>query len=176
LKSAFKKISRVRSLTGGTSWYLSKDCLLAAKRMMYVVEYRRFYLRDLESIVVWPSRSWRLRMIIPGVLFIALGAGLWQWANSIAGEIFTGIGVIWLLLELALGPTAGSRIRATGVSIDMPLVSRTRRAPKVLNKIDAALRASRGVAMQPAVVSTQMNPEAATAAPSIADGSETNGL
>ena len=144
--------------------------------MMYVVEYRRFYLRDLESIVVWPSRSWRLRMIIPGVLFIALGAGLWQWANSIAGEIFTGIGVIWLLLELALGPTAGSRIRATGVSIDMPLVSRTRRAPKVLNKIDAALRASRGVAMQPAVVSTQMNPEAATAAPSIADGSETNGL
>ena len=176
MKSAFKKISRVRSLTGGTSWYLSKDCLLAAKRMMYVVEYRRFYLRDLESIVVWPSRSWRLRMIIPGVLFIALGAGLWQWANSIAGEIFTGIGVIWLLLELALGPTAGSRIRATGVSIDMPLVSRTRRAPKVLNKIDAALRASRGVAMQPAVVSTQMNPEAATAAPSIADGSETNGF
>jgi hypothetical protein len=144
--------------------------------MMYVVEYRRFYLRDLESIVVWPSRSWRLRMIIPGVLFIALGAGLWQWANSIAGEIFTGIGVVWLLLELALGPTAGSRIRATGVSIDMPLVRRTRRAPKVLNKIDAALRASRDVAMQPAVVSTQMNSEAATAAPSIADGSETNGF
>ena len=144
--------------------------------MMYVVEYRRFYLRDLESIVVWPSRSWRLRMIIPGVLFIALGAGLWQWANSIAGEIFTGIGVVWLLLELALGPTAGSRIRATGVSIDMPLVSRTRRAPKVLNKIDAALRASRDVAMQPAVVSTQMNSEAATGAPSIADGSETNGF
>jgi len=176
LKSAFQKISSVRSLTGGTSWYLSKDCLLAAKRMMYVVEYRRFYLRDLECIVVWPSRSWRLRMIIPGVLFMALGAGLWQWANSIAGEIFTGIGVAWLLLELALGPTAGSRVRATGVSIDMPLVSRTRRAPKVLNKIDAALRASRGVAMQPAVVSTQMNSEATAAAPSVADSSETNGL
>ncbi|HLX83135.1 MAG TPA: hypothetical protein VKR59_04520 [Terriglobales bacterium] len=176
MKSAFQKISSVRSLTGGTSWYLSKDCLLAAKRMMYVVEYRRFYLRDLECIVVWPSRSWRLRMIIPGVLFMALGAGLWQWANSIAGEIFTGIGVAWLLLELALGPTAGSRVRATGVSIDMPLVSRTRRAPKVLNKIDAALRASRGVAMQPAVVSTQMNSEATAAAPSVADSSETNGL
>jgi hypothetical protein len=176
LKSAFQKISSVRSLTGGTSWYLSKDCLLAAKRMMYVVEYRRFYLRDLECIVVWPNRSWRLRLIIPGVLSTAFGAGLWQWANSIAGAIFTGIGFAWVLLELALGPTAGSRVRATGVSVDMPLVNRTRRAPKLLNTIDAALRASREVAMQPALVSVQTNSEAAPAAPSVADGSETNGF
>jgi hypothetical protein len=64
LKSAFRKISRVGSLTGGTKWYLSEDCLLAAKRTMYAVEYRRFYLRDVESIVVWPNRLWLLRMVI----------------------------------------------------------------------------------------------------------------
>ena len=68
MQTAFRKISRVGSLTGGTKWYLSEDCLLAAKRVMYAVEYRRFYLRDLESIVVWPSRTWLLRPIIPGVL------------------------------------------------------------------------------------------------------------
>ena len=44
---------------------MSDDCLLSAKRMMYTVEYRRFYLRDLESITVWPSRMWKLRVIIP---------------------------------------------------------------------------------------------------------------
>ena len=27
--SVFRKISRVGSLTGGTNWYLSQDCLLA---------------------------------------------------------------------------------------------------------------------------------------------------
>jgi len=151
---------------------------------MYAVEYRRFYLRDLECIVVWPSRSWRFRLIIPGVLFTTLGAALWQWTNSTAGAIFTGIGLGWVMLELALGPTAGSRVRATGVSVDLPLVKRTRRAPKVLNTIDAALRASRDLAMQPIVPtpslpaggSVQTNSEAASAAPSIADGSVTNGL
>src|SRR5215469_16969394 len=119
MKSAFRKISRVGSLMGGTKWYLSDDCLLAAKCTIYVVEYRRFYLRDLESIVVWPSRLWLFRMIIPGVLFGALGASLWVWANATAGEIFTGIGVVWVLLELLLGPTAGSRVRTMGASIDL---------------------------------------------------------
>jgi hypothetical protein len=152
---------------------------------MYAVEYRRFYLRDLECIVVWPSRSWRFRLIIPGMLFALLGASLWQWVNSTSGAISIGIGLGWILLELALGPTAGSRVHATGVSVDLPLVNRTRRAPKVLKAIDAAVRASReftiqpGVAIpraQPAAVSTQTNPETASATPSIADASETNGF
>jgi hypothetical protein len=152
---------------------------------MYVVEYRRFYLRDLECIVVWPSRSWLFRLIVPGVLFAALGAALWQWADSTAGAIFIGIAVAWVLLELALGPTAGSRVRSTGASMDLPLVKRTRRADKVLAAIDAAVRASRDVAMQPAVpipglqpagVSVQTNSEAVSAVPSIADASRTNGL
>ncbi|HEX8878993.1 MAG TPA: hypothetical protein VF749_03140, partial [Candidatus Acidoferrum sp.] len=77
MRSVFRKISRVGSLMGATKWYLSEDCLLAAKRVMYTVEYRRFYLRDLESITVWPSRAWLLRPIVPGVLLGALGASLW---------------------------------------------------------------------------------------------------
>jgi hypothetical protein len=185
LKSAFQKISRVGSLTGGTKWYLTADCLLAAKRTMYAVEYRRFYLRDLECIVVWPNRSWRFRVIIPGVLITALGAALWQWANSTSGEIVTGIGLLWVMLELAFGPTAGSRIRATGVTVDLPLVKRTRRAHKVLKAIDAAVRASRDATMQttvaiprpqPAGVSLQTNSETVSASASIADASVTNGF
>lgn len=183
MKSAFQKISRVGSLTGGTKWYLSKDCLLAAKRTMYTVEYRRFYLRDLESIVVWPRRSWRLRLIIPGVFFGIVGASFWQWVNSTTGAIFTGIGLAWILLELALGPTAASRVRTTGVSVDLALVKRTRRARKVLKAIDSAVHASRDVTMHPAVLIPTLQPagissptksEATTAAASIADASPTN--
>lgn len=185
MKSGFRKISRVRSLTGATKWYLSDDCLLAAKRTMYTVEYRRFYLRDLESIMIWPSRSWLLRLMIPGVLFAALGAALWRWADSTTGVFFGGIGLAWVLLELALGPTAGARIRTTGATVDLPLVRRTRRVRKVLARIDAAVRASRDViaqpaapvpSVQPAVAFVQTNSEAAPAAPSIADPSQTNAL
>lgn len=143
MKSAFRKLSRVGTLTGSTTWYLSEDCLLSAKRMMYSVEYRRFYLRDLESVVVWPSRFWYLRPIIPAVLFGALGLVFWAWVEPTVGYIFGGVGLVWVLLELALGPKAQSRIRTTGASVDLPLVMRTRRAKKVLAKIDAAVRATR---------------------------------
>ena len=154
MKGAFRKISRVGSLAGGTKWYLSEDCLLAAKRTTYVVEYRRFYLRDLESIVVWPSRLWLWRLIVPAVAFAVLGASLWQWANSTAGTIFVGLALAWVALELALGPTAASRIRTTGATVDLRLVKRTRRARKVLAKIDEAIRATRGVVEQPGAVAS----------------------
>jgi hypothetical protein len=158
LKSAFRKISRVGSLTGGTKWYLSEDCLLAAKRMMYAVEYRRFYLRDLEYIIIWRSRLWLWRLVIPTVLLAALAVSLWQWVNSTAGAIFGGVALAWAALELALGPTAAARIRTTGASVDLPLVNRTRRAGRVLAKIDAAVRSTRGVIEQPTAPATISQP------------------
>jgi hypothetical protein len=109
---------------------------------------------------------------------VAVGK-LYRWGD------FHWHGLAWVVLELALGPTAGSRVRATGVSVDLPLVMRTRRAAKVLEKIDAAVRASRDVTMQaafpnpnlqPAGVSVQMSSEATSASPSIADPSQTNGF
>jgi hypothetical protein len=161
LRGAFHKISRVGSLTGGTKWYLTEDCLLAAKRTMYAVEYRRFYLQDLKSIIVWPSRLWPVRLIIPGVLVAALGASLWQWVNHIAGAIFGSLSLAWVVLELMLGPTAKSRIQTTGGIFDLPLVNRTRRAQKALAKINAAVGAIRGVIEQttaPTIVSQPAEP------------------
>jgi hypothetical protein len=158
LRSAFRKISRVPGLTGGTKWYLSEDCLLAAKRMMYAVEYRRFYLSDLEHIVVWRSRLWLWRLIIPAALLAAVGGALWQRVNSTAGAIFGGMALAWLAFELALGPTAGSRIRTTGASVELPLVKRTRRARKVLAKIDAAIHATRGLFAQATAPATIREP------------------
>ena len=184
MKSAFRKISRVGSLTGGTRWYLSEDCLLAAKRMMYAVEYRRFYLRDLESIVVWPTPAWLWRLVLPVVLFGGLGVAFWQWVDSTAGAIFGGVGLVWVAAGLAMGPTAGSRIRTTGASVALPLVARTRRARKVLAKIDAAVRAARGGVEQPTAPITSTQPaepilqtssEAPSGTVSIADATQTNG-
>jgi hypothetical protein len=191
LLNAFRKISRVGGLTGGTKWYLSEDCLLAAKRVMYTVEYRRFYLRDLGSIVVWPNRLWPLRPIVPSVLLGALGvwlvwwrhwemgALLWRWTDFTTGAIFAGTGLAWALLELALGPTAKTQIRTTGATVDLPLVMRTRRARRVLAKIEAAVRAARGGVLeqptapaagpQPAGPSVKMSPEAASAPAPIGD-------
>lgn len=175
MPNGFRKISRVGSLTGGTKWYLSEDCLLAAKRVMYAVEYRRFYLRDLESVVVWPRRMWVLRPSVPGVLLVAvgvwsvwlrhweMGALLWRWADFTTGAIFAGAGLAWAAWELALGPTAKARIRTTGATVELPLVNRTRRARQVLGKIDAAVRAARGgVLEQPTASAPAPQPAASS--------------
>jgi hypothetical protein len=182
LKSAFRKISRVGNLMGGTKWYLSVDCLISAKRTMYVVEYRRFYLHDLESIMVWPSRSWLWRLITPAVLLAALGVCFWQWVNSTTGAVFGGLALAWMALELALGPTGESRIRTTGASLELPLVKRTRRAQKVLAKIDAAVRASRSAIATEAhgVIDLSAEPQVqtrseASATQSAAAATQTNG-
>ena len=186
MDSKFRKISRVGTLTGGTKWYLSDDCLLAAKRMMYSVEYRRFYLHDLESIVIWPSRLWVWRIVIPALVLFGIGGSLWHWVEPISGQIFCGMGLAWVVWELALGPTAGGRIRTTGASVDLRVVNRTRRARKVLAEIDAAVRATRGVAAQstaPATLTPSPEPPAqpqpAPAMPSltapIAETAQTHG-
>ena len=185
MKSAFRKISRVGSLTGGTKWYLSEDCLLAAKRMMYSVEYRRFYLRDLDSIVVWPNRIWLWRMALLVMVFGSMGFVFWKWVNTTTGEIIGGVGLAWVALELILGPTAGARICTRGTMADLPLVARSRRARKVLAKIDAAVRAARGGAEQATATPVtsaqtaepiqQTSAEAPSQAVSITDATQTNG-
>jgi hypothetical protein len=179
VQSAFRKISRVPTLAGGTKWYLSEDCLLAAKRVMYSVEYRRFYLRDLEYIVVWPQALWLLRPLIPGLLLVIVGGLFWNLVNFTSGAIFGGAGLAWIALELALGPTAHASIRTTGLTVDIPIVKRWRRARKVLAKIDAAVRAARGGATgqvtvpaagtQPAQPSAQTSSEASPAGAPVVD-------
>lgn len=165
MASTFRRVSRVSSLSGATKWYLSEDCLLAAKRVLYVVEYRRFYLRDIESIIVWPNRLWLLRPIIPGALLLALGALLWSNVGLRAGIICAAIACGWAALELALGPTAGTRIQTTGAIVDLPLVGRTRRAKKTLAKIDAAIHVARGGAIeQPAAPIAEAQAEEAVIA------------
>ncbi len=158
MTTAFRKISRVGTLTGGTKWYLSDDCLLAAKRVMYSVEYRRFYLHNLESIVVWPNRLWLWRILIPAATLLLIGGSLWHWVDPTAGQIFCALGLAWVALELALGPTAEARIRTTGATVDLRLVNRTRRARKVLAKIDAAVRAARGITANTTVPAYSLNP------------------
>jgi hypothetical protein len=180
LKTAFRKISRVRSIIGGTRWYLTEDCLVAAKRTLYVVEYRRFYLRDLESILVWPNPRWLWRVLTPAAVFAILGACFYEWVDTTTGFIFFILAGAWVALELALGPTANSTVRTLGASVDLRLVKRARRASKVLAKIDKAVRAARGPIEQAATTTIsppepalQTRSEAAAAA-SIAAATPTN--
>lgn len=178
MKSPFRKVSRVRTLAGGTTWYLSQDCLLAAKRVMYAVEYRRFYLRDLESIAVWPTSAWMVELIVPGILVGGLAALFWGLGMPSVAGVAAVLDVAWVGLILTLGPTAKARITTSGAVVDMRLVARVRRARKVLDQIDAAVRSARAD-LNPAVSAgaAQVTPAASaeiSVSGAIAAASETN--
>src|SRR5438105_9820685 len=51
------------------------------------IEYRRFYVRDLESIVVWPSRLWMWRLVISVFMFAARAFEISQCVDSTIGAI-----------------------------------------------------------------------------------------
>ena len=120
--------------------------------------------------------------LVLGLVFGLLGYAFWQWVNFTTGAIVGSIGLAWIALELVLGPTAKSRICTSGASVDLAVVQRTRRAHKVLAKIDAAVRAARGATAQPSapLISPQLaepsvpSTSGGTAAPSIVDATQTN--
>ena len=169
--ASFRKISKVRRLTGALTWHLSEDCLLAAQRVMYTVEYRRFYLRDLESIIIWPSRLWLLRPMIPGLTLAGLAALFWWKVSLVSGAIFGALGALWAGLELALGPTTMGRVHTSGAVVDLPIVARARHAGKVLEAIDRAVAATRaGLSQQQAASGAEGPSRENSAAPIPARG------
>jgi hypothetical protein len=122
---------------------------------------------------------WKLRVILPTAILLAIGAPVWAFSDDTAVEItiaasFVVLGLCWLAREFALGPTAYARIRTTGATVELPLVRRTRRARKVLARIDDAVRAARA-AQQPATsvvaapLSEQSAPPASETAVSASD-------
>ena len=156
---------------------------------MYTVEYRRFYLRDIESIGVWPNKLWPVRVILPAALILAVAALVWGLWNATVAAVIGGVALAWVVRELILGPTALAWIRSTGTNVELPLVRRTRRARKVLARIDAAVRAARVPSEQASASSAISSanapapesamPSADTSAPSAtvgADATQTNGV
>lgn len=148
--------------------------------MMYAVEYRRFYLRDLESITVWPTGSWMMELIIPGTVLGGLAALFWGLDIPGMAGVVAVLDVAWVGWILTLGPTAKARIITSGATVDLRLVARVRHARKVLDQIDAAVRASRADLLEAAAPGEVANASAAVAGENSAGGpiaaaaSETN--
>ena len=111
---------RRRGVISGASLWMGSDHILLVKSAWFREEYKRFYLRDIQAIVVarGPRFYFSMPMLILAVVWLFSGLAMRAWPNSVAmGWIAVTIAlpVVWLAISI----TAGCRCRLyTAVSRD----------------------------------------------------------
>jgi hypothetical protein len=166
----YKRLSRFRARTGLSSLWLGPDHILSVNSNGYVENYKRFYFRDIQAIII--QRTSR-RAVWNGILaapllgaFIGLLACLPFSENEVGAIICSVILVIILLffvLNYILGVGCACHIR-TAVQIQrLPSVRRVPYAKHVLETIRPFISAAQGGELSAEVVSTRMRESIAPA-------------
>ena len=144
---------RGASLIGYYRLYLGPDHLLLVSFSGYSESYKRFYFRDIQSIVLQRTVQWKVFNWIFGSM-TALGAAAWTFEimsgfSSNGGIVFLEclwsiLSVVPLFFNLLGGPTCECQVR-TAVQVErIPSLKRLRNARKVLHQIKPLMDAAQG--------------------------------
>jgi len=152
---------RMLAVWGVDSLWLAKDHILSIKKRGYVEEYRRFYLTDVQSILMDQTGDGTVWSLILGfviavlLLIFGLAWRVWEWetAGLIAWGILAGIFFLGLLINLLKGPTCDCFIQ-TAVQIDpLPSLHRIRAARKAIQIIRPRIESIQGSVPQQELLS-----------------------
>jgi len=133
--------------TGNSSLWLGKDHLLCVDSTSYTESYKRFYFRDIQSIIVQKTDRQRISSLILGFC-----AGICLLFLLVTDN--TGIKVLWgiiaglfglvLLLDVIAGPSSYCLLRTAVQSEELASMNRLRRARRVLNRVRPLIAAAQG--------------------------------
>ena len=154
--------------------WLGKDHLLCIDSQGFSEDYKRFYFRDIQAIIL--RRNAHGKMLNGGVgalglIAAALGLVLFS-AGSMIGAIvsasFAGFFLLVLLINVARGPTGVCHLRTAVQIEELPSLNRVRRARKVLNRIRPLIAEAQG-RLDSEEIPVKMRELALAAAPTGAD-------
>jgi hypothetical protein len=167
----YKRLARFRVRTGLSSLWLGPDHILSVNSNGYIENYKRFYFRDIQAIIV--QRTSR-RAVWNGILaapllgaFIGLLACLSSLSEDEVGAIICSVILVIILsffiLNYILGVGCACHIR-TAVQIQrLPSVRRVPYARHVLETIRPLIAVAQGGELSAEVVSTRMRESIAPA-------------
>jgi hypothetical protein len=161
---------------------LGPDHLLLVESNGYTEIYKRFYLRDIQAIVIQKTRNFQIFNFVLGIIvlvFLLLTIAIMPktasgWTEDITPwiivlGIITGLFLLFLLINLIAGRTCNTFLR-TAVQIEqLPSLSRVRKTRRTLAKIHPLIVAAQGGELSAEAVSEQMrewNEPASEASPS----------
>lgn len=133
---------------GGAAWrlWLGKDHLLSVKSTGYSEEYRRFYFRDIQAIIISQTQTQGIFNVVFGlpaaicvILVLTQGAG-WNVFFGTLFMIFAGL----LAYNLWRGPTVKCTIRTAVQTEDLPSLSRLPVAEEVVQRIKPLIEQAQG--------------------------------
>jgi hypothetical protein len=139
---------RRRGVINGSSLWMGSDHILLVKTAWFREEYKRFYLRDIQAIVVAPGPRFyfSMPMLLCALLWLFSGFFMGTWPQAVAtGWIATTVAVPVAWAAVAL--LAGCRCRLyTAVSRDeLPSLFRTWTARRFLRVVQPRIEQVQGV-------------------------------
>ena len=138
---------RRRGVISGSSLWMGSDHILLVKTSWFREEYKRFYLRDIQAIVVAPGARFYISVTM------ALVALCWLFSGFFMAVLPTSVSIGWIVFTTAMlaawlgvSIAAGCRCRLyTAVSKDdLPSIFRTWTARKFLRQVQPRIAQVQG--------------------------------
>ena len=150
--SEYQRLTRTKSqhgvvTSGRSSLWLGPDHLLRIDSSGYTENYRRFFLRDIQAVIIRKTDGLQIRILVHGIFMLiwvlsALSAadpiwrGVW-WA-------LTGVSLVLLVINLLLGPCCAFHIKTAVQNEAIPSINRLRKAREVLERLRPLLVSAQG--------------------------------
>jgi hypothetical protein len=137
---------------GRSSLWLGEDHVLMIVRRGYVEEYKRFYFRDICTIVIQKTGLYlalnaAVGLMLSAFLFLHfLGVVQWHWSNAehIAVAIPSGCLLLILLINAFKGPTCVTKLGTAVHAVTIPSMNRLRNSLRIVATIRKKIEETQG--------------------------------
>jgi membrane-bound ClpP family serine protease len=116
---------------------LGQDHLLYISAGIFVEEYKRFYFKDIQSLIIHKTKSWNVWVILLaclGVLFLIVTISSADTGAIVAG-IIAGLLFSILAVNLIMGPTCAAHIQTAVQTEQLHCMVRIKKAQKVMDSL-----------------------------------------
>ena len=135
-----------------TRLWLARDHLLSVDYQWYAEDYKRFYFRDIQAVILRKTRTARtINEVLMPLVCVVLALAL---SLSIAGGFTDGFAIFWwiiaavllafLVANILMGPTCVCHLKTAVQTEELPSLRRLRRARKVLARVRPLIVAAQG--------------------------------
>jgi hypothetical protein len=184
VKTGYQRLTRASArgifavaVMSRTSLWLGEDHLLFVESSGYTEKYKRFYFRDIQTLMVQHTpigHTLNILFAIFLVLTMIFGLLAQNTGWRIFFFIFVGIFGLALVINLFKGQTCNCFLRTAVQIEELPPLRRVRRAQKIFARIHPLIAAAQGGELSAEMISAQMH-EPASSAAADATVSETTG-
>lgn len=146
-KPEYRRLSRsfgIPIIRHASLWE-ADDHLLSVENMAGIERYRRFYYRDIQSIVLWESpRRWIYAAILGliGIFVLLLALIPMAWFVNLPLLIVAGSFIVPAVMQVTRGPSCNCKITTPVQSVRVPGISRLNTGMQVIQALQPRIEAA----------------------------------